>query len=166
MQKKKKLLLKHFVQNGYQPALEQLEFENKFSSLLNVKYSVALSNCTVALHLAMKLCDIKEGDEVICPSLTFVATVNAIRYVNAIPVFADIKSYKDLTIDPIDIENKITSKTKAIVVMHYGGFACDMKTVMSIAKKYKLKVIEDACHAPLSEYQGQKTRNDWRCRLF
>jgi len=145
-----------------------VEFENKFSSLLNVKYSVALSNCTVALHLAMKLCDIKEGDEVICPSLTFVATVNAIRYVNAIPVFADIKSYKDLTIDPIDIENKITTKTKAIVVMHYGGFACDMDTLMSLAKKYKLKVIEDACHGPLSKYKGKKlgTIGDVGCFSF
>ena len=145
-----------------------VEFENKFSSLLNVKYSIALSNCTVALHLAMILCDIKEGDEVICPSLTFVATVNAIRYVSAIPVFADINSYNNLTIDPIDIKNKITSKTKAIVVMHYGGFACDMKAIMSIAKKYKLKVIEDACHGPLSEYQGKKlgTIGDVGCFSF
>ena len=145
-----------------------IDFENKFSSLLNVKYSIALSNCTVALHLAMELCDIKEGDEVICPSLTFVATVNAIRYVNAIPVFADIKSYEDLTIDPIDIESKITSRTKALVVMHYGGFACDMDSIMSLAKKYKLKVIEDACHGPLSEYQSKKlgTIGDVGCFSF
>jgi len=145
-----------------------VEFETKFSSMLNIKYSVALSNCTVALHLAMKLCEIKEGDEVICPSLTFVATVNAIRYVNAIPVFADIKSYRDLTIDPTDIESKITSKTKAIVVMHYGGFACDMDSIMSLAKKYKLKVIEDACHGPLSEYQNKKlgTIGDVGCFSF
>jgi len=104
----------------------------------------------------MILCDIKENDEVICPSLTFVATVNAIRYVRAIPVFAEIQSYEDLTIDPIDIESKITTKTKAIVVMHYGGFACDMDSIMNIARKYNLKVIEDACHAPLSEYKGKK----------
>ena len=87
------------------------EFENKFSSMLNVKHSVALSNCTVALHLAMKILGIKNGDEVICPSLTFVATANSIRYVNAIPVFADVKSYDDLTLDPEDIERKITAKT-------------------------------------------------------
>jgi len=132
------------------------EFENKFSSLLGIKYSLAVSNCTVALHLAMILCGVKEGDEVICPSLTFVATVNAIRYVNARPVFADIKSYEDLTIDPMEIENKITSKTKAIVVMHYGGFASNMNAIMSLSEKYKLKVIEDACHGPLSEYQNEK----------
>lgn len=145
-----------------------VEFENKFSSFLNVKHSIALSNCTVALHLAMELCDITQGDEVICPSLTFVATVNAIRYVNAIPVFADIKSYEDLTIDPFDIERKITSKTKAIVVMHYGGFACDMESIMNIAKKHKLKVIEDACHGPLSEYKNKKlgTIGDVGCFSF
>jgi dTDP-4-amino-4,6-dideoxygalactose transaminase len=102
------------------------EFEDRFKTLLQVNHALALSNCTAALHLAMRLIGIEAGDEVICPSLTFVATVNAIRYVDAIPVFADIKSYEDLTIDPLDIEGKITSKTKAIVVMHYGGFACDM----------------------------------------
>ncbi|CAM1366742.1 UDP-4-amino-4-deoxy-L-arabinose--oxoglutarate aminotransferase [Tenacibaculum sediminilitoris] len=133
-----------------------IEFENKFSEMLEVKHSVALSNCTVALHLAMKLLDIKEGDEVICPSLTFVATCNAIRYVNAIPVFADVVSKDDLTIDPVDIERRITKRTKAIIVMHFGGFACDMDNIMEIARKHNLKVIEDACHAPLSEYKGQK----------
>jgi len=133
-----------------------IEFENKFAELLGVKYVVAVSNCTVALHLAMILTGINEGDEVICPSLTFVATVNAIRYVKAIPVFADIKSFEDLTIDPNDIKRKITPKTKAIVVMHYGGFACDMDAIMTIAKDYNLKVIEDASHAPLSEYKGRK----------
>ena len=132
------------------------ELEEKFAQMLGAKYAVGLSNSTVALHLAMILNDIKEGDEVICPSLTFVATANAIRYVGAIPVFADIVSYDDLTLDPIDIENKITSKTKAIMVMHYGGFACDMEAIMKIAKKHNLKVIEDACHGPLSEYKGKK----------
>jgi dTDP-4-amino-4,6-dideoxygalactose transaminase len=144
------------------------EFESKFATMLKAKHSVALTNCTVALHLAMKLCDIKDGDEVICPSLTFVATVNAIRYVNAVPVFADVKSYEDLTIDPYDIEKKITSKTKAIVVMHYGGFACDMDEINVVAKKHNLKVIEDACHGPLSEYKGQKlgTIGDIGCFSF
>lgn len=144
------------------------EFEEMFASMLNVNHAVALSNCTVALHLAMKLLEIGEGDEVICPSLTFVATANAIRYVNAKPVFADIKSIEDLTIDPADIEKKITPKTKAIVVMHYGGFACDMDSIMAIAKKYNLRVVEDACHGPLSEYNGKKlgTIGDVGCFSF
>jgi dTDP-4-amino-4,6-dideoxygalactose transaminase len=132
------------------------EFESKFAKAINIKFALALANCTTSLHLALLAVNIKEGDEVICPSLTFVATVNAIKYVNAIPVFADIVSYDDLTIDPIDIERKITSKTKAIIVMHYGGFACDMDKILCIAGKYDLKVIEDASHGPLAEYNGQK----------
>jgi dTDP-4-amino-4,6-dideoxygalactose transaminase len=141
------------------------EFENKFASMLNVKHALALTNCTVALHLAMKLLNIQDGDEVICPSLTFVATVNAIRYVNAVPVFADIKSYQDLAIDPEDIELKITPKTKAIVVMHFGGFACDMESIMSLAKKYDLKVIEDACHGPFSEYSFENGNQSDKMKL-
>ncbi len=144
------------------------EFENKFSLMLGVKHSLSLANCTVALHLAFEVLDIKEGDEVICPSLTFVATANAIKYVGAIPVFADIVSLTDLTIDPEDIRRKITPKTKAIIVMHYGGFACDMDSIMEIAKEHNLKVIEDACHGPLSEYKGKKlgTIGDIGCFSF
>lgn len=144
------------------------EFESMFENMLGVKHAVAMANCTVALHLAMRLLDIGEGDEVICPSLTFVATANAIRYENATPVFADIKSYEDLTIDPSDIERKITKKTKAIIVMHYGGFACDMDRIMEIAQRHNLKVIEDACHGPLAEYKGKKlgTIGDIGCFSF
>jgi dTDP-4-amino-4,6-dideoxygalactose transaminase len=132
------------------------EFERKFAEMLQVKHALALSNCTVSLHLGLVLMDIKPGDEIICPSLTFVATANAIRYMDAIPVFADIKSYEDLTMDPDDIERKITSKTKALMLMHFGGFGCDMDRILEIAKKHNLKIIEDACHGPLSEWKGKK----------
>lgn len=144
------------------------EFENKFASMLNVKHALSLANCTVALHLAFEVLGIKEGDEVICPSLTFVATANAIKYVGATPVFADIVGLDDLTIDPEEIRKKITPKTKAIIVMHYGGFACDMEQIMAIAKEHNLKVVEDACHGPLSEYKGQKlgTIGDIGCFSF
>jgi len=131
-------------------------FENKFAEMLHVDHAIALSNCTVSLHLALKLVGVESGDEVICPSLTFVATVNAIRYMNAIPVFADVSSLENPTIDSQDIRSKITSKTKAILVMHYGGFACDMDSIMQIAVDFNLKVVEDACHGPLSEYKGKK----------
>jgi dTDP-4-amino-4,6-dideoxygalactose transaminase len=145
-----------------------LEFEEKFAKLLSVDYAVALANCTVALHLALKLVGVDKDDEIICPSFTFVATVNAVKYLDAIPVFADVISLENLTISPKDIEAKITSKTKAIIVMHYAGFACDMDAIMDIAKKYNLKVIEDACHAPLSEYKGKKlgTIGDVGCFSF
>lgn len=144
------------------------EFEEKFAGMLNANYAIALSNCTVSLHLAMKLLNIEQNDEVICPSLTFVATVNAIKYVNAVPVFCDVISYDNLTIDPDQIEKSITPKTKAIVVMHYGGFSCEMDKIMSIAKQYNLKVIEDACHGPLSEYNDKKlgTIGDVGCFSF
>ncbi|WP_396168181.1 DegT/DnrJ/EryC1/StrS family aminotransferase [Flavobacterium sp.] len=145
-----------------------LEFEEKFSKLLKTDYSVALANCTVALHLALKIVGVEKNDEVICPSLTFVATVNSVKYLDAIPVFADVISLDNLTISPEDIEAKITAKTKAIIVMHYGGFACDMESIMDIAKRHNLKVIEDACHGPLSEYNGKKlgTIGDVGCFSF
>jgi dTDP-4-amino-4,6-dideoxygalactose transaminase len=144
------------------------ELEEKFATILKSKHAVALANCTVALHLALKLVGVKDNDEVVCPSLTFVATCNAIRYLNAIPVFADVKGLGDLTIDPEDIERKITPKTRAIVVMHYGGFACDMDAIAEIANKYNLKIVEDACHGPLSEYKGKKlgTIGDVGCFSF
>lgn len=144
------------------------EFEKLFAEMLHVNHALALSNCTVSLHLALLLAGIKPGDEVICPSLTFVATANAVRYLNASPVFADIKSYNDLTIDPEDVASKITKKTRAIIPMHYGGFGCDMKGIESIAEKYGLKIIEDACHGPLSEYEGKKlgTFGDFGCFSF
>jgi dTDP-4-amino-4,6-dideoxygalactose transaminase len=142
--------------------------EDYFSSHLNVKHAVAVTNCTAALHLALIILGIKQNDEVIVPSLTFVATVNAVKYVGATPVFADITSYEDLTIDPHDIESKITKKTKAIIVMHYGGFACNMDAIMRIAKKYNLYVIEDAAHAPNSTYKNNKlgTIGDIGCFSF
>ena len=87
------------------------EFENLFSEMLGIKYSVSLSSCTGALHLALKALGISKGDEVIAPSLTFVATINAKKYVQATPVFSDIKSYDDLTMDPFHIEKLITSRT-------------------------------------------------------
>ncbi len=143
-------------------------FENRFAAMLNVNHAISTTNCTVSLHLALKLVGIKPGDEVICPSLTFVATVNAIRYVDAIPIFADVTSYELPVIDPEEIRRKITPKTKAIVVMHYGGFACDMDSIMSIANEFGLKVVEDACHGPLSVYKGQKlgTIGDVGCFSF
>jgi dTDP-4-amino-4,6-dideoxygalactose transaminase len=145
-----------------------IEFEQRFAEMLNVDHAISLSNCTVSLHLALKLVGIEPGDEVICPSLTFVATVNAIRYVDANPVFADVKSYDDLTIDPEDILRKITTRTKAVIVMHYGGFACDMDRIINIAGNHNLLVIEDACHGPLSEYKGKKlgTIGDIGCFSF
>ena len=90
------------------------EFEELFSAMLEVNHAVTLANCTCALHLACEILGIKEGDEVICPSLTFAASVNCIRYVEATPVFCDIKGTEHINIDASQIENLITPKTKAI----------------------------------------------------
>ncbi len=132
-----------------------IEFENKFAEMFHVKYACAVTNCTAALHLACCVLGINKGDEVICPSLTFAATVNCIRYVGAVPVFVDIYGSDNLCIDVNQIESLITEKTKAIIPMHYAGFPCDMDKIMEIAKKYDLFVIEDACHGPLSIYAGR-----------
>jgi dTDP-4-amino-4,6-dideoxygalactose transaminase len=144
------------------------EFETLFANMLDAKYALTTTNCTSTLHIALKILGIQADDEIIVPSLTFVATVNAVRYVNAVPVFVDITSLEDLTISPYEIEKSITNKTKAIIVMHYAGFPCNMQRIMEIAKKHNLKVIEDACHGPLSEYQGQKlgTIGDIGCFSF
>src|SRR6185312_2115984 len=120
-----------------------LAFEKQFAEMLDVKHAVSVANCTTALHLVYDVLGITAGDEVICPSLSFVATVNAIRYLNAIPVFCDIVSEDNLNIDPEKVEKLITAKTKAIVVMHFAGFPVDMDNIMSIAKRHSLKVIED-----------------------
>jgi dTDP-4-amino-4,6-dideoxygalactose transaminase len=131
-------------------------FERAFSEYLGGGDAIAVSNGTAALHLALAGLGIKEGDEVVLPSLTFIATANAVLYVGAKPVFADIVGFDDLNISPKEIERKITKKTKAIMVMHYGGYPCDMKTILGIAKRFGLYVIEDAAHASGAEYQGKK----------
>ena len=124
------------------------EFEQHFASYIGVKHAFAVTNCTAALHLAHLALGAGPGDTVICPSLTFVATANAIRYTGASPVFADITSADDLNISPDDIEAKIDETTKGICVVHYGGYPCDMERIMHIARLHQLYVMEDVAHAP------------------
>lgn len=145
-----------------------MELETMFGEMLDVKYACAVTNCTAALHLACYILGIGKGDEVICPSLTFAATANCIRYVGATPVFCDVTSLEDYGINPEKIESLITSRTRAIIPMHYAGFSCDMDAIMDIAKRHNLYVIEDACHGPLSEYKGKKlgTIGDIGCFSF
>lgn len=142
------------------------ELEQMFIDMWNVKYAVSMSNCTDALHVCCMVCGFGPGDEVICPSLTFAASCNCIRYVGATPVFADIIGPNHINIDPKDIERKITPKTKGIIVVHMAGFPCQMDEIMAIAKKHNLKVIEDACHGPLSEYKGVKLGTIGDCAAY
>lgn len=142
--------------------------EREFADFIGVKHAIAVCNCTAALHLANLAAGVKSADEVICPSLSFAATSNAILYAGGTPVFADIKSLNDWTISPEDLERKITGKTKAITVMHYGGFACDMDAIMKIAAAHSLSVIEDAAHAPGATYKGKRlgSQGDISCFSF
>jgi dTDP-4-amino-4,6-dideoxygalactose transaminase len=125
-------------------------FEKMFADKLGIKHSFAVTNCTAALHLANLALDIGPGDEVICPALTFVATANATMYTGGRVVFAKSVSQDDLTIDPEDIESKITPRTKAISVVHYAGFPCHMEAILKVAKKHNLRIIEDCAHSPLA----------------
>ncbi len=143
-------------------------FEQKFADFIGSKHAVAVSSCTAALHLANLSLEIGSGDEVICPSLTFVAGANSILYADAIPIFADITGMDNFCISPKEIELKITAKTKAIQVMHYAGFPCDMDAIKQIADTHHLSIIEDCAHAPGADYKGRKcgTIGDIGCFSF
>ncbi len=131
------------------------KFEEEFKQYTGARHALAVSNATVALHMACLALGIGPGDEVIVPSLTFVATANAVRYVGATPVFADINGENDLTISLASMQALINPRTKAIMVMHYGGYACDMSAILDLASKHHIPVIEDAAHAVGSFLDGQ-----------
>ena len=136
------------------------QFEQEFADYTGAKHAIAVSNATAALHLSCVVAGIGHGDEVILPSLTFVATANAVRYTGATPIFADIEGENSLNISPASIEASITPKTRAIIVVHYGGYACDMPTIMAIAQKHNLVVIEDAAHA-IGSSLNEKMLGTW-----
>jgi dTDP-4-amino-4,6-dideoxygalactose transaminase len=132
------------------------KFENDFSLFIGAKHALAVTNATAALHLACQTVGLGPGDEVVLPSLTFVATANAVRYTGATPVFADVEGLDWLTISPDSIEQCITPRTRAIMVMHYAGFPCDMPAIMEIARRHDLYVIEDSAHAIGSDLDGRR----------
>ena len=144
------------------------EFEDEFAKATGVKHALAVSNATVALHLACLALGIGPGDEVIVPSLTFVATANAVLYTGAEVRFADILGPDELNISPTAIENQITTRTKAIIVMHYGGYPCRMAEIRAIADRHGLALIEDAAHAPGAFLDGRAlgTWGDVGCFSF
>jgi dTDP-4-amino-4,6-dideoxygalactose transaminase len=123
------------------------EFETAFAKYTGAQHTLGVTNATAGLHMACTALGLRPGDEVIVPSLTFVASANAIRYVGATPVFADIAGENDLNISPAAIESLITGRTRAIMVVHYAGYPCDMPRILELARRHGLKVIEDAAHA-------------------
>ncbi|NQT71747.1 MAG: DegT/DnrJ/EryC1/StrS family aminotransferase [Chloroflexi bacterium] len=131
------------------------QFEEAFASYIGTKYAVATSNGTTALHTALLAAGIKDGDEVITTPFSFIATGNAILFCGAKPVFVDIEE-KTFNLDPNLIEPAITPKTKAVMVVHLYGQPCDMDKIGAICRKHDLILIEDACQAHGSEYNGNK----------
>lgn len=143
------------------------KFEEMFKKYKDSKFAIALNSCTAALHLSLLAIGIKSNDEVIVPTMTFAATANAVIHASGKPVFADCER-DTMNIDIKDIEKKITSKTKAIIIVHFAGRACNMNAIMDIAKQHNLKVIEDCAHAIETEYHGRKagTFGDLGCFSF
>lgn len=131
-----------------------IEFEENFAKYTGAKHAVAVSSCTTALHLAMIVSGIGAGDEVICPSMSYIATANSIKYTGAMPVFAEVN--KDYNIDVKDAKRKITDKTKAILIVHQMGMPADIDAFKELCNKYNLKLIEDAACAAGAEYKGNK----------
>ena len=131
------------------------EFEARVGEYVGAKYVVATNTGTSALHIAMDVLGLKAGDEVIVPSLTFVASFQAITSTGATPVPCDVDS-DTLCMDPRDVEKRITGNTKVIMPIHYGGHPCDMECLIALKEKYGLRIIEDAAHAFGSTYKGAK----------
>lgn len=131
------------------------QFESRFAEYCGARHAIAMSNCTAALHLALHALGVGPEDEVIVPALTFVATANAVRYCGARPVFADVASLDDWNIGRATIEAMITPKTRAIVVVHYAGYPCDMRSIMELARQRGLVVVEDVAHAPGATLEGR-----------
>jgi dTDP-4-amino-4,6-dideoxygalactose transaminase len=134
-----------------------LDFEAGFARELGEgSQCLAVANGTAALHIAVLALGIKPGDEVIVPALTFIADINVVRMTGGIPVLADVTSLSDWAMDPVDIERKITPRTKAILIVHYAGYACDMDVIQAICQRHNLPLIEDCAHAPGGTYKGRK----------
>jgi perosamine synthetase len=133
-------------------------FESDFAAFCGASRGVATANGTVAIHLALAALGIEDGDEVIVPSLTFVASANAVRYANARPVFVDCDPLT-WTLSPEDVERKITPRTRAILVVHLYGHPADMERIQEIATRHRLWVIEDAAEAHGAEYHGRRVGN-------
>ena len=129
------------------------DFETKFSELTGAPYAVTFSSATAGMHLALLAMELKDGDEIITPSMTFASTINMITMCGAKPVFADIE-YGTLNIDPASVEQKITKKTRAIIPVHFAGAPVDMDTISTIANAHEIRIVEDAAHAVGTYYKG------------
>lgn len=144
------------------------EFESAFSTVHDDVLCTAVSSATAALHMSLLALGIKEGDEVIIPALTFVADINVVRMVGARPVLADCESYEDWNISAKTIEKVISPKTKAVIVVHFAGYPCQMDEIVKLCKEKGIALIEDCAHAPGAKYKGQAvgTFGEYGCFSF
>ena len=134
-----------------------IDFEEAYAKELGEgTQCLAVANGTAALHIAVLACGVTPGDEVIVPSLTFISDLNVVSVSGAKVVISDVSSFSDWTMDPADIEAKITPKTKAVMIVHYAGYACDIDAIVDICKRHNLKLIEDCAHANGGTYKGRK----------
>ena len=131
------------------------EFEEQFAAFSEVKHAIAVANGTAALHIALLAVGCKAGDEVVLPSLNFVAAGNTIVHTGATPVFCDVVGERDLNLDVADLEAALTDRTRAVVLLHYGGFPCDLDAVVALCRSRDIAIVEDAAHAVGSRYQGR-----------
>ncbi|HEX6573345.1 MAG TPA: DegT/DnrJ/EryC1/StrS family aminotransferase [Gemmatimonadaceae bacterium] len=131
------------------------EFETKFAEYVGAQHCVGLNSCTSAIHLALHVLDLPEGSEVITTPLTFVSTNHAILYERLTPVFADIDRTTG-NLDPRSVAEKITDKTRAVIVVHYGGYPADLDELYALAREHNLTIIEDCAHACGAAYHGKK----------
>lgn len=152
--REKELVLEVLNSGNLSLGPKYLEFEKQFAKKIGTKYACAVSSGTAGLHLAMIAAGIGPGDEVITSPFSFIASANCVLYVGAKPVFVDVDPIT-YNLDPSKIEKKVTEKTKAILVVHIFGQAADMSQISKIAKKHKLKIIEDACESICAKYAGR-----------
>ncbi len=129
-------------------------FENRFSKLKKIKHAISVNSCTAALHLSLMSLNLKKNDEVITTPMTFASTINSIILTGAKPVLVDIRP-DTLNINEKKIEKKINRRTKALLIVHFAGLPCDMKKILKIVKKYKIKLIEDCAHAIETKYENK-----------
>lgn len=141
------------------------QFELEFAAITGVRHAIAVNSCTAALHLALDAIGVREGDEVIVPTMTFAATAEVVSYFKAKPVLVDCVE-GTLNIDPKRIERAITSRTKAIIPVHFGGHPCEMDEILDIARSNNLRVVEDAAHALPARYRGKRIGTIADCTCF
>ena len=143
------------------------QFEQEFAAKVGARYAVALNSCTAALHLALEAIGLQEGDEVLVPTMTFAATAEVVTYFKAKPVLIDCLP-TTLNMDPELIERAITPRTKAVIPVHFAGQPCEMGSILEIARRHDLRVIEDAAHAFPASYKGKAIGSigDYTCFSF